>query len=157
MKTHSEFDYDLWTTEENGIKRYWTKIKASGEVTEVNKEIFRYMNSEDKNLRRRITETIDEAGTIYSLDAVYESGLSLLDVLSDPFSVEESYVLKSFMESFEKTLPENQRKLFVEVYEKGQTIQDYAALNGISGSAAYKINDKITKKIKKFALGVEFF
>ena len=153
MKTHSEFDYDLWTTEENGIKRYWTKIKASGEVTEVNKEIFRYMNSEDKNLRRRITETIDEAGTIYSLDAVYESGLSLLDVLSDPFSVEESYVLKSFMESFEKTLPENQRKLFVEVYEKGQTIQDYAELNGISGSAAYKINDKITKKIKKFAFG----
>ncbi|MDD4492980.1 MAG: hypothetical protein PHV32_01295 [Eubacteriales bacterium] len=153
MKTHSTFDYDLWTTDENGEKKYWTRIKSSGEVTEVSEEIFRYMNSEDKKIRRQITETINASGTVYSLDATNEDGLTLLDTINDSFDLEASYMMHSFFESFKETLPDIQRTFFSEVFENGQTIQDYAIAHGISGSAAYKVNDKINKKLKKFALG----
>lgn len=153
MKTHSTFDYDLWTTDENGEKKYWTRIKSSGEVTEVSEEIFRYMNSEDKKIRRQINETIDVTGTVYSLDAINEDGLTLLDTINDPFNLEDSYMMHSFLGNFKETLPDSQRELFTEVFENGQTIQDYAFAHRISGSAAYKVNVKITKKLKKFALG----
>jgi len=153
MKTHSTFDYDLWTTDENGEKKYWTRIKSTGEVSEVSEEIFRYMNSEDKKIRRQVNETIHVSGIVYSLDATNEDGLTLLDTISDPYDLEGSYMLHSLLESFKETLPDSQRLLFTEVFENGQTIQGYAIAHGISGSAAYKVNDKINKKLKKFALG----
>ena len=34
MYKSKEFDYDLWTTTENGTKHYWARVKATGEVTE---------------------------------------------------------------------------------------------------------------------------
>ena len=33
MKTLKEFDYDLWAIEENERKRYFARIKATGEET----------------------------------------------------------------------------------------------------------------------------
>ena len=33
MQTLKEFDYNLWTTEENGIKKYWVGVKETGEST----------------------------------------------------------------------------------------------------------------------------
>ena len=41
MKTLKEFDYDLWAIEENGRKRYFARIKATGEETEVSLEVMR--------------------------------------------------------------------------------------------------------------------
>ena len=35
MKTLKEFDYDLWAIEENGRKRYFARIKATGEETDI--------------------------------------------------------------------------------------------------------------------------
>ena len=42
MKTLKEFDYDLWAIEENGRKRYFARIKATGEETEVSLEAVSY-------------------------------------------------------------------------------------------------------------------
>ena len=69
MQTLKEFDYNLWTTEENGIKKYWVGVKATGEVVEVDLEVMRLLRNEEKKLRREI-EDQSEMGTVLSLDDV---------------------------------------------------------------------------------------
>ena len=48
MKTLKEFDYDLWAIEENGRKRYFARIKATGEETEVSLEVMRLLLRQEK-------------------------------------------------------------------------------------------------------------
>ena len=43
MKALKEFDYNLWTTEENGVKKYFVGVKATGEVTEVDAEVMKVL------------------------------------------------------------------------------------------------------------------
>ena len=52
MKTLKEFDYDLWAIEENGRKRYFARIKATGEETEVSLEVMRLLLSQEKQMLR---------------------------------------------------------------------------------------------------------
>ena len=42
MKTLKELDYDLWAIEANGRKRYFARIKATGEEAEVSLEAVSY-------------------------------------------------------------------------------------------------------------------
>lgn len=51
MKTLKEFDYDLWAIEENGRKRYFARIKATGEETEVSLEVMRLLLRQEKQIR----------------------------------------------------------------------------------------------------------
>ena len=44
-KTPVEFDYDLWTTEEG---KCMVRIKATGEVTEVERSVMQVLRSEEK-------------------------------------------------------------------------------------------------------------
>ena len=62
MKALKDFDYNLWTTEENGVKKYFVGIKATGEVTEVDAEVMKLLRNEEKKMRRHIEEEI-ELGT----------------------------------------------------------------------------------------------
>ena len=43
MKALKDFDYNLWTTGENGVKKYFVGIKATGEVTEVDAEVMKLL------------------------------------------------------------------------------------------------------------------
>lgn len=52
MKTLKEFDYDLWATEENGQKRYFARVKATHEETEISLEVMRLLLSQEKQMRR---------------------------------------------------------------------------------------------------------
>lgn len=56
MKALKEFDYNLWTTEENGVKKYFVGVKATGEVTEVDAEVMKVLRNEEKKMRRHIEE-----------------------------------------------------------------------------------------------------
>lgn len=47
MKALKEFDYNLWTTEENGVKKYFVGVKATGEVTEVDAEVMKVLNAQE--------------------------------------------------------------------------------------------------------------
>ena len=51
-KTPVEFDYDLWTTEEG---KCMVRIKATGEITEVERSVMQVLRSEEKRLRRTIS------------------------------------------------------------------------------------------------------
>ena len=68
MKALKDFDYNLWTTEENGVKKYFVGIKATGEVTGVDAEVMKLLRNEEKKMRRHIEEEI-ELGTPLSLDS----------------------------------------------------------------------------------------
>jgi len=58
MKSLKEFDYDIWTKEENGNKRCFARIKSTGEITEISIEVMRLLRNEEKKLRREIEESI---------------------------------------------------------------------------------------------------
>ena len=68
MKTLKDFDYNLWATEENGIKKYYVRTKTTGEVTEADAGVMRLLRSEEKKMRRYIKEQ-NILGTPLSLDS----------------------------------------------------------------------------------------
>lgn len=51
-KTPVEFDYDLWTTEDG---KCMVRIKATGEVTEVERTVMQVLRSEEKRFRRAMS------------------------------------------------------------------------------------------------------
>lgn len=57
-KTPIEFDYDLWTTEDG---KCMVRVKITGEVTEVDREVMKALRAEEKRIRRalRSNEGID--------------------------------------------------------------------------------------------------
>jgi hypothetical protein len=78
-KTPIEFDYDLWTTEDG---KCMVRVKLTGEVTEVDREVMKLLRVEEKRLRRSTQGVPIQSGdenedraTILSLDFVsYEGG-----------------------------------------------------------------------------------
>ena len=73
MKTLKEFDYDLWAIEENGRKRYFARIKATGEETEVSLEVMRLLLRQEKQMRREYAKQ-QTIGPVLSLDAIRDGG-----------------------------------------------------------------------------------
>ena len=57
MKTPIEFDYDLWTTEEG---KCMVRIKRTGEVSEVDRQVMKVMRLEEKKMRRAFTSNDPE-------------------------------------------------------------------------------------------------
>lgn len=155
MKTHSEFDYDLWTTNYNGIIKYWSRVKSTGEVTEINEEIMRFLNSEDKRLRRHLMQASDAEVSVLSLDMPLESGLSLLDTLEDSTDIEDMVTNHMMITKIKEQLTPGQLKYFIKVFEQGQKLSEYAAEQGIAVSTAHGISEKVKKKFKNFFEGAK--
>ena len=71
MYKSKEFDYDLWTTTENGTKHFWARVKATCEVTEVSQEVMRFLRAEEKRVYREI-EASQNRGSTLSLDVPHD-------------------------------------------------------------------------------------
>ena len=69
MYKNKKFDYDLWTTNDNGIKRYWVRIRATQEVVEVDLETLRFLRTEEKKLNRYRENMLKNNITLRSYDA----------------------------------------------------------------------------------------
>lgn len=50
-KTPIEFDYDLWTTEDG---KCMVRVKITGEITEVDREVMKALRAEEKRIRRAL-------------------------------------------------------------------------------------------------------
>ena len=102
-KTPVEFDYDLWTTEEG---KCMVRIKATGEITEVERSVMQVLRSEEKRLRRTISPEQGPsregktAPTVLSLDMI-----------------EELTQLKKLLEELEEPLDRFDEKLFTEIVQ----------------------------------------
>ena len=77
-KTPVAFDYDLWTTEDG---KCMVRVKKTGEVSEVNRDVMRVLRAEEKRIRRSYgsdstSEDEDSAekssDSVLSLDAMPE-------------------------------------------------------------------------------------
>ena len=66
MKTLREFDYDLWAIVDNGKKRYFARVKATGEETEITLDVMRLLLSQEKQMRREYAKR-KTVGTVLSL------------------------------------------------------------------------------------------
>ena len=50
MYKNKEFEYDLWATEDG---HYYARVKSTGEVSEISREIFRFLRCQEKEVYRR--------------------------------------------------------------------------------------------------------
>ena len=94
MKALKEFDYNLWTTEENGVKKYFVGVKATGEVTEVDAEVMKVLRNEEKKMRRHIEEEGDGSFLTYHAPYGYRwDGQRLVVVPEEAEVVKKIYEL----------------------------------------------------------------
>lgn len=155
-KTPVEFDYDLWTTEDG---KCMVRVKATGETTEVNREVMKMLRNEEKKLRRSYTvggasgkEDGEEkpSSTILSLDAVPDEDGRSSSWLADPKNYSEEIVTSIMVEEFKLTLTSLQLSVFEHCVVNGVTVREFAATFGISKSYASKIEKAVKEKLKNF-------
>lgn len=149
MQALKEFDYNLWTTKENGIKKYWIGIKATGETTEVDAEVMRLLRNEEKKMRREI-EKQSEIGTILSLeyDSVDERSEQWL---IDTYQLGEEVVTDVLENDLEKLLTPFQREIYDCCMKNGMNYAEFAKQHNLDSSTVYEARDAIRKKYKKIS------
>ena len=148
MQTLKEFDYNLWTTEENGIKKYWVGVKATGEVVEVDLEVMRLLRNEEKKLRREI-EDQSEMGTVLSLDYVSNDEVAE-HWLIDTYRLDEEVATTMLEHDFVKLLTPFQKEIYDCCMKKGMKYVDFARKHHLDSSTVYEARDAIRKKYKKY-------
>lgn len=151
MKTLKEFDYDLWATEKNGQKRYFARVKATHEETEISLEVMRLLLSQEKQMRREYAKQQNEGPTL-SLDFICDSGdvdesAWLADSKQD-INVEMLWAEEKA--AFCNTLTANQLSIFNECLIGGKSQTAYAADFGISVAMVSKQIRTIREKAKKY-------
>ena len=142
-----EFDYDLWTTTENGTKHYWARVRATGEVTEISHEVMRFLRSEEKRIYREIT-SVRDGGSTLSLDVPHDEEMEYW--LEDHgFGISEMEI-PILEEEFRKLLTPLQLSVFDDCLMGNVTLTDFAKNKGISKQSVSNVVDGIRKKAKRF-------
>lgn len=152
-KTPVEFDYDLWTTEDG---KCMVRVKATGETTEVDREVMKMLRNEEKKLRRSMTGAPiegaenGETSTILSLDFIScEGGEDMSPAwLTDPSNDIEAAETELFIAEFRKSLSANQREVFDVVLIGGMRVREYARLKGVNHKSVVETVAAIRKKLK---------
>jgi hypothetical protein len=129
MKTPREFDYNLWTTGESEEKKYWVKIKATGEVTEISHEVMKYLRSEEKRMRREAMEVSNGKSPLHLNIITNDENAEYW--LSDSFSVEDEVLTKISIEKFLCTLTLRQQDIYRSCMEGGMMATEYAEKNSL--------------------------
>ena len=155
-KTPIEFDYDLWTTEDG---KCMVRVKRTGEVSEVDREVMKVLRAEEKKLRRSYgadSTSEDEDGeeksseTVLSLDALPEDDVKSSAWLADPSNNIEMALTEMCIEDFRKTLSTSQGEIFEVVMLGGMGVREYARLKGINHKTVVEAVASMRKKLKKY-------
>lgn len=152
-KTPIEFEYDLWTAKEG---KYMVRIKATGEICEVDTETMRFLRAEEKKLRRALykssqitTQVIKEP--FISLGCFKGDGNTPFPLcLENQYDIEKIVMENILVERFLATLSPKQLGVYQNCIIGGKQYVEYA--KEISASYQY-IQDciaAIRKKAKKF-------
>ena len=154
-KTPIEFDYDLWTTEDG---KCMVRVKSTGEVTEVDREVMKILRTEEKRLRRSYgsdstSEDEDSAeetsNPVLSLDAMPEDDVKSAAWLADSSDFMKDAELKMLEKELMQTLTPLQLDVYMACITNGQTPTAYAKEHNMKRQS---VNDAITlirKKAKK--------
>ena len=141
MKTPKDFDYDLWTTEDG---KNMVRIKATGEVTEVNSKVMRLLRAEEKRHRREmegvpISGSKTEKTTLLSLDILSLDNFSenencpswLVDNASNPELIVPLIILKR---ELVERLSSVQRDVYQKCICEGLSLREYARQRDINAA-----------------------
>ena len=155
-KTPVEFDYDLWTTEDG---KCMVRVKATGETTEVDREVMKALRNEEKKLRRSYdtggsSDSNDfeekQSSPVLSLDAMPEDDVKTSAWLTDPHDFAEDVLLNLTIENFKATLTQNQKDVFICCMMNGESYAEYALRNGVRSQSVQETVCYIKKKAKNF-------
>jgi len=153
-KTPIEFDYDLWTTEDG---KCMVRVKLTGEVTEVDREVMKLLRAEEKKLRRSYTggnsdgtEEVEDKNSVLSLDALPDDDVKAAAWLADPRDFTEEVMTAMLEQDFIEILTDAQRDIFTKVLREGMKPYDYAKANGVSASSVTQHIRAIQIKAKKY-------
>lgn len=148
MYKNKNFDYDLWTTNENGIKRYWVRIRATQEVVEVDLKILRFLRAEEKKIYRAIEDARNNAGTVLSYE-IFEDEEASGEWLIDEKDLETQVLTQSEIDAVVKTLTPKQFLIYKNCILEGMELREFARKNNLSYSTVKDIRDAIRKKFHK--------
>ena len=155
-KTPVEFDYDLWTTEDG---KCMVRVKATGETTEVDREVMKMLRNEEKKLRRSYDpsgssasgdEEETQPSTILSLDAVPEDDVKSSGWLADKEDFTDGVLTKLVIQDFRATLNSIHLAIFDQCLLGDKTIRAFAEEYGLRKSTVWDIANALRKKCKKF-------
>lgn len=151
-KTPAEFDYDLWTTEDG---KCMVRVKATGEVTEVERKVMKTLRTEEKRIRRLFAGEASEDGeerneAVLSLDVLPEDDVKTAAWLVDRHNVADEAVMRVMFDEFICTLTKKQRGVFIECMIKGCTLTAYAEENDVDYTTVRESRNAVRKKLKKF-------
>ena len=155
-KTPVEFDYDLWTTEDG---KCMVRVKATGETTEVDREVMKMLRNEEKKLRRSYDaggSTASEDGeetqpsAVLSLDAVPEDDVKSSGWLADKEDFTDGVLTKLVIQDFRATLNSIHLAIFDQCLLGDKTIRAFAEEYGLRKSTVWDIANALRKNCKKF-------
>ena len=157
-KTPIEFDYDLWTTEDG---KCMVRVKRTGEISEVDREVMRILRVEGKRLRRSKQgvpisgtegKTTEERASVLSLNYVSYEGCEDSEPywLIDPSSMEESIMFWMSEKAFRASLTPKQLDIYLNCIIGGQSKIKYAAANNMQRQSVYNAAELIRKKAENF-------
>lgn len=161
MYKNNEFEYDLWKTEDG---HYFVRVKSDGKVSEVAREVFLFLRSQEKELYRK--QELKKTGTeeVAANDskkqkAAIEHPLSLdpMDENIDESVWEQSgedladlVCMKMMLADFAQTLSEIQLKVYTCILVNHETVQSFAGRTGVSNRSVFYVLKKIQEKAKDF-------
>ena len=152
-KTPIEFDYDLWTTEDG---KCMVRVKLTGEVTEVDREVMKVLRAEEKKLRRSYTgsnsedtEEAEDKNSILSLDALPDDDVTAAAWLADPHDFTNDITTRMLEQEMRSSLTDAQLDLYKKCIIGGTPLREYARDEGINFKCAWKRRELIQKKAKK--------
>lgn len=148
MYKNKSFDYDLWTTKDNSVKRYWVRIRATQEVVEVDLKTLRFLRTEEKKIYRAIEDARNNAGTVLSYEVFEDEEISG-DWLIDEKDLETQVLMQSEIDAVVKTLTPKQFLVYKNCILEGMELREFARKNNLSYSTVKDIRDAIRKKFQK--------
>lgn len=148
MYKSKKFDYDLWTNNDDGVKRYWVRIRATQEVVEVDLKTLRFLRTEEKKIYRAIEEACNNAGTVLSYE-VFEDEEFSGEWLIDEKDLETQVLMQSEIDAVVKTLTPKQFLVYKNCILEGMELREFARKNNLSYSTVKEIRDAIRKKFQK--------
>lgn len=148
MYKNKKFDYDLWTTNDDGVKRYWVRIRATQEVVEVDLKTLRFLRAEEKKIYRAIEEARNNAGTVLSYE-IFEDEEVSGEWLIDEKDLETQVLMQSEIDAVVKTLTPKQFWVYKNCILEGMELREFARKNNLSYSTVKDIRDAIRKKFQK--------
>ena len=151
MKALKDFDYDLWTTDDNLCM---VRVKATGEECEVSRETFRLLRAEEKRLRReRIPEKKDVGRYPLPPERAVQP-LSLQTICSsededgefwliDPEDFVDVVMVSQLLEQFRQQLTIRQLDILEKCLLGGMSLTEYARAENLNYSTVWDVREAI--------------